>query len=140
VEEPLLEKELIKGLSSIKEIISQIRDDETQWYERFSGNKNSIKPGESFKGSFKEFQKNFLDQSHKLVLFTSSLDDNQLNVDFEYLNTDGEKFSTHLYRVIMHCVNNSTFLRGQIITLLKNLGYDNLSPIDLETYIKESHQ
>ena len=121
----------------IKESVYKIWDNETIWYNRFTRDATSKNPADNFNGSFIEFQKKFLDQSHRLVSYAASLDDSQLNSDFEYSNPAGEKFKTQLYRVIMHCVNHSTYLRGQIVTMLGSIGYENLSSLDLETYLKE---
>ena len=126
-------------ITIIKETVYKIWDNETMWYNRFNGDITPKKPGENFDGSFEKFRKKFLDQSHRLVAYAASLDDSQLNSDFEYSNPNGEKYKTQLYRVIMHCVNHSTFLRGQIVTMLRNVGYENLSSLDLETYLKEGH-
>lgn len=137
LEEPLLDKKIIDNLPTIKGVVYQIWDAETAFYNRFTGNIIKNKPSEDFKGDFRELKRNFLQQSQNLALYALSLDDNQLNEEFEYSNDKGEKFKTQLYRVIMHCVNHSTFLRSQILTMLRSLGYKDYSPVDLETYFKE---
>jgi len=121
----------------MKGVVDQIWDAETAWYNRFTGNTLQNKPSEDFNGDFKELKKKFLQQSQNLALYALSLNDNQLNEDFEYSNEKGEKFKTKLYRVILHCVNHSTFLRSQILTMFRSIGYRDYSPIDLETYFKE---
>jgi len=126
-------------ITIIKETVYKIWDNETIWYNRFNGYTTTKKPRENFNCGFEEFQKMFLDQSHRLVAYAASLDESQLNSDFEYSNPNGEKFKTQLYRVIMHCVNHSIYLRGQIATMLRNVGYENLSSLDLETYLQEGH-
>jgi len=137
LEEPVLDKKLIDNLPSMKGVVEQIWDAETTFYNRFTGNKAQSKPSEDFNGDFKELKKKFLQQSQNLALYALSLNDNQLNEDFEYSNEKGEKFKTKLYRVILHCVNHSTFLRSQILTMFRSIGYRDYSPIDLETYFKE---
>jgi uncharacterized damage-inducible protein DinB len=137
LDEPVIDETLIENLPSMKGVICQIWDDETTWYNRFIGNTSQNKPRKDFKGDFKELKSKFLQQSQNLALYALSLNDNQLNEDFEYSNEKGEKFKTQLYRVILHCVNHSTFLRGQILTMFRSLGYRDYSPIDLETYFKE---
>lgn len=137
LDEPLLDEKLIDNLPSMKGVICQIWDAETTWYNRFTGSTIQNKPGEDFKGDLKELKSKFLQQSQNLALYALSLNDSQLNKDFEYSNEKGEKFNTQLYRVILHCVNHSTFLRGQILTMFRSLGYRDYSPIDLETYFKE---
>ena len=124
-------------IAIIQETVLKIWENEVIWYNRFNGDTTSKKPCENLNGGFEEFQKMFLDQSHRLVSYAASLDDSQLNSDFEYSNPNGEKFKTQLYRVIMHCVNHSTYLRGQVVTMLRSIGYENLSSLDLETYLKE---
>lgn len=137
LDEPVIDETLIENLPSMKGLVEQIWDAETTFYNRFTGNTSQNKPRKDFKGDFKELERKFLQQSQNLALYALSLNDNQLNEDFEYSNEKGEKFNTQLYRVILHCVNHSTFLRGQILTMFRSLGYKDYSPIDLETYFKE---
>ncbi len=137
LEEPMLDKKLIDNLPSMKDVVCQIWDAETTFYNRFTGNTAENTPSEDFNGDFKELKRKFLQQSQNLTLYALSLDDNQLKEDFEYSNEEGEKFNTQLYRIVLHCVNHSTFLRGQILTIFRDLGYRDYSPIDLETYFKE---
>jgi uncharacterized damage-inducible protein DinB len=137
LDEPVIDETLIENLPSMKGLVEQIWDAETTFYNRFTGNTSQNKPRKDFKGDFKELERKFLQQSQNLALYALSLNDNQLNEDFEYSNEKGEKFKTQLYRVILHCVNHSTFLRGQILTIFRSLGYRDYSPIDLETYFKE---
>jgi uncharacterized damage-inducible protein DinB len=42
-----------------------------------------------------------------------------------------------LYEIIMHCMNHSTFHRGQIVTMLRTAGVTNLFSTDLITYYRE---
>ena len=137
LDEPLLDKKLIDNLPSMKGVVDQIWDAETTFYNRFTGNTAENTPSKEFNGDFKELKRKFLQQSQNITLYALSLDDNQLKKDFEYSNEEGEKFKTQLYRIVLHCVNHSTFLRGQILTIFRDLGYRDYSPIDLETYFKE---
>ena len=137
LEEPVLDKKLIDNLPTMKDVVYQIWDAETTFYNRFTGNTTQKNPSVDFKGDFKELKRKFLQESQNLTLYALSLDDDKLKEDFEYSNEKGEKFKTQLYRVIMHCVNHSTFLRSQILTMLRSVGYKDYSPVDLETYFKE---
>ena len=137
IDETVNDEILSDRVTIIKDTVSKIWDTETICYKWFTGDTTSKNSVENFNGSFIEFQKKFLDQSHRLVVYAASLDESQLNSDFEYSTPDGEKFKTQLYRVIIHCVNHSTFLRGQVVTMLRNVGYENLSSLGLENYLKE---
>ncbi|MFL5753274.1 MAG: DinB family protein, partial [Bacteroidia bacterium] len=55
----------------------------------------------------------------------------------EYKNTKGEPFNTSNSGIIMHCMNHSTFHRGQLVTMLRGLGYEGaVDSTDLISYLR----
>lgn len=53
-----------------------------------------------------------------------------------YKNTHGEKFSQPYSEMILHCMNHSTYHRGQIITILRGLGYTAFPQTDLIHFLR----
>jgi uncharacterized damage-inducible protein DinB len=56
-----------------------------------------------------------------------ALDDARLTQVVSYVNLKGESFAYPLGRMLQHVVNHSTYHRGQIATLLRQLGATPLS-------------
>lgn len=52
----------------------------------------------------------------------------------EYNNWQGKPFSTSVWQIVQHVFNHSTFHRGQIITMLRQLGITKLPSTDYITF------
>ena len=74
--------------------------------------------------------------SKELRDFVESADDDFFQRICTYKNTHGEEFSQPNSDLIMHCMNHSTFHRGQIITILRSLGYTAFPQTDLIHFLR----
>ena len=69
--------------------------------------------------------------------FTHSVSDESLQTVIAYINTNGEEWKYPLGQMMQHVVNHSTYHRGQVTTMLRQLGVeptqtDFLVVIDME--------
>lgn len=55
----------------------------------------------------------------------------------EYRNTQGTAYSTPVQGIIQHTMNHSTYHRGQIITMARQLEFDGIESTDLITYLRK---
>jgi uncharacterized damage-inducible protein DinB len=56
--------------------------------------------------------------------FLAALTDAQLESDLNWVSLAGEAQTRPLGQCILHLVNHSTYHRGQVITLFRQLGYE----------------
>lgn len=66
----------------------------------------------------------------------AGLDDDALGRDIIYANSKGERWSYQLGEMMRHVANHSTYHRGQIVTILRQLGYP-APTTDLLVYVDE---
>jgi len=71
--------------------------------------------------------------------FLQGLTPAALNTAISYVNPRGETWSYPLWQQLVHVVNHSSYHRGQITTLLRQLGAQPVST-DLLLYYDEKHQ
>ena len=128
-------QKLISSFENIKETVYHVWGAEYIWLERLNGISLSSFP-EDFSGSFNDFQSQFLDNSQKLIDYIESKNIDELNNVIDYSNLKGDKFSNNISNIITHVCNHSTFHRGQIVTLLRNVGMTDLSPTDFIFYTR----
>jgi uncharacterized damage-inducible protein DinB len=130
LDESLLDKKLISSFDTIRETMYHVCGAEFVWYKRLHGESIAVWPFEDFKGKFAEAQIEFLKQSEEFVKYVIGLTEEQLESKIEYLNMEGKKFNNKICNIIQHVMNHSTFHRGQIITMLRNLGVTGLPSTD----------
>ena len=130
LDEQLLDKEVTSSFNTIRETIYHVWGAEFIWYKRLHGESLAAWPFEDFKGKFAEAQIEFLKQSEEFMKYITTLTEEQLESKILYSNMEGKKFNNKIYNIIMHVMNHSTFHRGQIITMLRNLGVTKLPSTD----------
>ena len=59
---------------------------------------------------------------HEQAEFVAGLSEESLGTVIEYVNTRGESFAYPLWQMLQHVVNHSTYHRGQITMMLRQLG------------------
>lgn len=69
--------------------------------------------------------------------FAAGLTPAALDRPFAYANTKGVSFNDPLGHQILHLINHSTYHRGQVTTLLRQIGVAPPASIDLITYWRE---
>ena len=136
-EDERLTKEIISSFPSIKLTLIHIWDAQTIWLKRFKNELVTDWPGKNFSGSKSDLLEGFLNSSKDLHDFVSALKDGEENLIINYSNMKGEKFSTPVSDIIIHCVNHSTFHRGQIITMLRQAGKTDFMSTDFINYVRQ---
>lgn len=139
IEPQLLDKKLISSFETIRLTLLHTWDAELIWKKRINGNSLTDWPSKSFKGSDEEMFTGFLECSKSWIELVQNKTEEQLNSMFEYSSMEEKKFSNKLWESVHHCMNHSTFHRGQIVSMLRNVGFTELSSTDYITYIRENN-
>ncbi len=137
IEPSLIDKELVSSFKTIRLTLYHIWDAENIWYSRLHGKSLTNWPSKSFHGSIDEFYKMLLDQSAKLAEYVSASSEKDLKEHFTYQNMKGDKFTDSRADTILHCMNHSTFHRGQVVTMLRNVGFTELTSTDYITFTRK---
>jgi uncharacterized damage-inducible protein DinB len=78
----------------------------------------------------------FDDVDRARTAFLDRLDDEALHRVVAYRNTRGQAFENPLWQLLRHVVNHATYHRGQVTTMVRQLGRDAIST-DLAQYYRE---
>lgn len=122
------------SFSSLRDTLAHILGAEWIWLERWLGRFPTalLDPGDfptvqSLESRWKTVEQ---DQTR----FTQSLTPQRLNESLAYLNRSGQRFSYPLWQQMVHVVNHSSYHRGQVTTLLRQLGAEAVSTDCLAYY------
>ena len=116
----LLEKKVASSYPSIMLTVKHIWDTERFWLSIL---KDEI-PGkftQDFKGSNLEAFEGFINQSDGFSKYVNSLSEDKLIAESK-LDMPWLKGLLPRYEFIQHCLNHSTYHRGQIVTIGRNIG------------------
>lgn len=131
----VLDQEVKSSFPSLRKTVHHIWDAELTWKARLSGEVLSWPPTARYKDPAITA---FTGASEEFVNFVSNKEDVFFVSQCTYSNSKGTQFTNPVCDIIMHCVNHSTFHRGQIITMLHELGHNvNLPATDLIAYVRK---
>lgn len=131
----LLDKEVKNSFPSLRKTIYHIWAAEAVWYKRLHGESPPSLPEPT--KDFPEFTKLFSSCSQSFIDLVKNKDENFLSQICAYKDTRGNSHSNMHWQMIMHCMNHSTYHRGQIITMLKEIGNTQVPTTDLIVYFRE---
>ena len=130
-------QEIVSSFPSIRKTLAHIWDAEIIWYKRLHGDAINYWPSKDFKGNLKELGASLLVSSNSFLDYVSEMDEEFLLSMHSYNTLDGKPYEHPVHDIIQHVVNHGTFHRGQIVTLLRQLGEDNLAATDFIDFSRQ---
>jgi len=117
-----LEKDLGTSYGSVKGTLVHIVGAEWIWLRRWLGTspKALLDPNEF--SSVDQIKNRWEDVEQERNEFIATLTEDSLKKPLAYINLKGQPFSYPLWQCLQHLVNHSTYHRGQVTTLLRQLG------------------
>lgn len=132
---PLLDQEIKSSFPSLRKTVHHIWAAEAVWYKRLHGESPPSLPEPT--NDFPEFAKLLSSCSQSFIDLLKNKDENFLVQVRAYKDTRGNTHSNMHWQMIMHCMNHSTFHRGQLITMLRQVGATTVPTTDLIVYFRE---
>lgn len=115
-------RDLKNSFPSVRDTLVHIYDAEWTWLERWNGRApGALPPGAPF-ATLAALETRWTALEREQADFVARLTDEVLDRPLHYINRKGEPRSFPLWRQMLHVVNHSTYHRGQITTMLRQLG------------------
>ena len=136
VDEAILETEVKSSFPTIKKTLLHIWDAQLLWLTRLKGGKTPIWPSTEFTGGKEELLKGLVQSAQDLADFVATKDRVFLDSSITYHNMKLIEYTNGTEEILFHIVNHGTFHRGQIFTMMRQLGFTSFENIDLSTYFR----
>lgn len=127
-------KEIISSFPSVHTTIEHILGAETVWYNRLQGISLTAFP--DFPNERTALLNLFIQQSEKLYKSVFSLTEEELKTAQTFKDTKGSPYQQTGEEMIQHCVNHSTYHRGQLMMMFRQLEVQNILGLDYITYLR----
>ncbi|RYZ26750.1 MAG: hypothetical protein EOO10_14675 [Chitinophagaceae bacterium] len=122
--------ELKSSFPSLYNTVLHLLDAESIWWQRLKLQEKIIRPSDAFAGTFSELSK-ILQQQNKLwIEWIQNTNEHGLQHEFIYFNSKKERFKQPVYQMLLHMFNHGTYHRGQLVTMLRQLGIEKIPPTD----------
>lgn len=137
IEKPLEDPGKESTYFTIKNIILHIADGEQTWLSRLNGDNIPHMHNLDLEGSFSSICNLILKNSSEFIGFVEAKGDSFFKGHTKYINLKSKTFTQNNAEIILHCMNHSTFHRGQVINMLRNVGYTDQSASDFIMFLRE---
>lgn len=115
-------RDLKSSFPSILDTLIHILSSEWVWLSRWKGVSPTGFPDAARLADVAAIRSRWSGVEGELATFVSGLSDEQIRTDISYRNTRGESFIQPLADQLCHVVNHSSYHRGQIATMLRQVG------------------
>jgi uncharacterized damage-inducible protein DinB len=136
LKEEQVQQEIVSSFSSIYKTLLHYWTAESLWHLRMLHQPHEDSSAMGFAGSTAELCNNLLKQSEIWNEWIVSAKEEELQQNLSYKNLAGESFEQPVYLLLHHVFNHSTFHRGQLITMFRQLGVSELPSTDFTTFTR----
>src|ERR1700730_8241375 len=123
-------REIASSFKSLHLTLLHMWDSENIWWQRIKLQENIIAPSASFKGDTRDVIQGLLQQNKNWEEWINNASEMALEHVFKYQNTKREPFKQPSFQMLLHIFNHGTYHRGQLVTLLRQLGQTKIPPTD----------
>jgi uncharacterized damage-inducible protein DinB len=123
----LVRRDLENSFGSLLDTLAHIAGAEWIWLERWHGRSPAGLPAGSDFSGVQAVRNKLSDVRSERDRWLSSLGDQDLLREVAYRNVRGQPFQYPLWQQLSHVVNHSTYHRGQVTTMLRQLGQPGVS-------------
>ena len=124
---------------SAKKTILHIWDAEVIWLKRLQGEVVNSFPSKTFQGSAIDAINGLLGTSEAFHDFVDKQDEAFFEKAFTVQTITSGVYTQKAYEMIHHCMNHSTYHRGQLLMMARQLGLRDLPTTDMIFYLRENH-
>ena len=138
--EPLTVEQLTRDMGnsfkSIHETVAHVYAAEWAWYERWRGHSpTALLPSDQFP-DLASIRRAWSDNEARMRAYVDGLGEDGGSRVIEYKLLSGQAGSSPLWQMLQHVVNHASYHRGQVTTMLRQLGAPPAKPMDMIAYYR----
>lgn len=120
-------RDLGSSFRSVRDTLAHIMGAEWLWLERFHGRSHASIPSADQYPDLASLRTRWTQFESELLSYVNGLSIADLERSFDYKDTKGTPHSNLLWQTLQHLANHGTYHRGQVTTLLRQLGAKPIS-------------
>lgn len=130
-----INREVASSFPSLYKTIRHMWLAEEAWWQRLKLVENLDLQSDKFTGTFAELTANLAKQSQQWLEWVNGATETQLVHVFAYIRNK-EQIKMPVYQMLQHVFNHASYHRGQLVTMLRQLGQDKIPDTDFYTYCR----
>jgi uncharacterized damage-inducible protein DinB len=130
-------RDLGNSFRSVRDTAAHIYAAEWIWYSRWRGLSPTALPSADQFPDLATLRQAWLELEHNLRAFVAELDDVGVGKVMPYTLLSGLSSASPFWHMLQHVVNHASYHRGQVTTMLRQLGAAPGKSCDLITFYRE---
>ncbi len=131
-----LTRDMGSSFRSVRDTLAHIYGAEWIWHERLFGRSHTGLPAGTEFPELAAARAKLEEMDRALIEYASKLTPSDLERVLQYKTVAGTELSNPLWQILQHLANHGSYHRGQIVTLLRQLGAKAVST-DLIAFYRE---
>lgn len=123
-------QEIPSSFKSIMATVLHIWNAESIWWQRMKLFERIMPPAEHFNGTLQDAANGLMQQDQLWLDWINNASEIALEHVMQYQNSKKEQFKQPVYQVLIHVFNHSTYHRGQLVNMLRQLGMEKIPQTD----------
>lgn len=115
--------------------VLHLLDAESIWWQRLKLKEHIERPGDTFTGTFNVLQQTLLHQSNEFREWVDTATEKQLQHVFAF-KRGKEQHKMQVAHMLLHLFNHNSYHRGQLVTMLRQLGITKIPSTDFVAYLR----
>jgi uncharacterized damage-inducible protein DinB len=128
------------SFSSLQQTVMHVASAEKVWVDFWNRVPDPVFLSTGFKGTKNELIDIWKQSSAGLKNFIEKYPEENLTQPITFKWPGGGEGQMEFSQTFSHIINHSTYHRGQLVTILRQLGFTNLSSTDLATYCRVANK
>lgn len=133
----LMEREVPSSFPNLHLTLLHIWSAEKIWLERLQAIPPTTFLFQTFMGTATDVFEGLLAMSQQFADYVHALSESELQETLGFRLLNGTEDSRPRYQMIHHCLNHSTYHRGQIVTIARSLGIADPPATDFMQYLRQ---
>lgn len=130
-------RDMGSSFRSVRDTLAHLYAAEWAWYSRWQGlSPTALLPAEQFV-DVESFRQRWAEHEAKMRAFLDSIGEAGIDKVFEYKLLNGQPGATVFWQMLQHVVNHGSYHRGQVTTMLRQLGAAPAKSMDLVAFYRE---
>jgi uncharacterized damage-inducible protein DinB len=130
-------RDLGNSFRSVRDTVAHMYFAEWVWYSRWTGQSPTAFPDTESFPDLASIRSPWKSQEQKVRLFVGGLYEDGMTRVFDYKLFNGQAGKSVFWHMLQHVVNHATYHRGQVTTMLRQLGAAPAKSQDLITFYRE---
>ena len=130
-------RELGGSFPSVRDTLSHVQGAEWIWLARFRGHSPDTRPGPERFVTMADVRAAWAETEADLRDFVGSQDEARMDQPIAYHLLNGQPAASRADHMVQHLVNHATYHRGQVTTMLRQLGAAPTEQTDLVAFHRE---